>query len=74
MFVEYIIPKPMTESRSIVNKTSSSAIPRSCLSIMGFLIVQSFAMSCHQQLIAVPVVACEQLFSFTVETNVVSGF
>src|SRR5437867_13413628 len=69
MFVEYIIPNPMTLRSNKANNAITIAIPRSFR--FEFLFILFFL---HWQLVLYPIAACEQLFSLTVVTRVASGF
>src|SRR5881409_1624571 len=79
MLVEYIIPKPMTDRSSKANITTSIAIPRFRPGFEVILMILPFKQRMarsslrYLQLMGLPVEACEQLFSFTVDTRVVTG-
>src|SRR5262245_41660964 len=72
MFVEYIIPNPMTLKRRTENITISMAIPRSLFLLREFI---DLLLPWHYwQLVWNPIAAWEQLFNLTVVTRLVTGF
>src|SRR5687767_8397104 len=76
MFVEYMSPRPITESNTSVNSAISIAIPRSWFFCDGVHFIRGIASKRnkgYRQLIACVSAACEQLFSLAVITRVVVG-